>query len=146
MTSPTNRLIAELDAFAPFDDEGDNTTRLEALMHVLSELPDPTAVFPAVFALIERFPEAELGAPGPLVHELESLGGYNQQLSLSVRRRPTDLTVWMVNRILNSSSAPQDRAPWLSLLRLAAEHPGASDPVKRSARDFLIFQEENDQG
>lgn len=146
MTSPTNRLIAELDAFAPTDDENDNTTRLTALMLVLSELPDPTAVFPAVFALIERFPGAELGAPGPVVHELESLGGYNQELSLSVRRRPTNLTVWMVNRILNSLSAPQDRAPWLSLLRLAAEHPDSSEPVKRSARDFQIYQEEKHRG
>ena len=61
---------------------------------------------------MERLDGVELGTPGPLVHTLETLrGGYEMLLAESVRRKPTLLSVWMVNRILNVN--PPDAESWL---------------------------------
>jgi hypothetical protein len=89
-----------------------------------------------MFGLLERFPDAEFGSPGPLVHELEAIPGYLPLLRDSVRRQPTYHTVWMINRLLNTKLPSEQRASWLLELRAAPEHPLASEQTRRSAEDF----------
>ena len=92
-----------------------------------------------MFDLMERLDDVELGSPGPLVHTLESTApAYEPWLEASMRRQPTTLSVWMVNRLLNLPR--DDRTHWLELLSLAAAHPFASDGVRADAADFLAFQ------
>jgi len=91
---------------------------------------------PAMFFLLERFPDAEFGSPGPLVHELEAISGYLPLLSDSVRRQPKYLTVWMINRVLNTNLPSDQREAWLSELRSALEHSLASAQTRRFAKDF----------
>ncbi|MBK1884707.1 hypothetical protein JIN85_20010 [Luteolibacter pohnpeiensis] len=118
---------------------GSGPEQLYALCEEVEGLPDPTAVFPEFFALMERLPDSELGTPGPLVHTLENhIGSYERLLAASVRRKPTDLSVWMVNRILNGSE--KDRAFWIELLALAADHPEASEVIKDEAKRFIQLQ------
>jgi hypothetical protein len=94
-----------------------------------------------MFQLMERFPEADLGCPGPLVHEMESLvGHYEEFLVASLRRQPTDLTVWMANRILNSRLSVTQRSQWLNELRRVLEHPLAPQSTKESVLSFLEHQ------
>jgi len=95
---------------------------------------------PAMFFLRERFPDAEFGSPGPLVHELEAISGYLPLLCDSVRRQPTYLTVWMISRVLNSDLRSDQREAWLSELRAALEHPLASAQTRRFAEDVLEHQ------
>jgi hypothetical protein len=87
---------------------------------------------------MERLDEADLGSPGPIVHTLEAWDGYRMPLTESLRRKPTPLTVWMANRVLNSD--PPDIPHWLALLRNAASHPAASSQAQVDARDFLEYQ------
>jgi len=80
-------------------DFGDNVPdQLYRLTEALMELPSPERAIPELFAVMERFPDAELGTPGPLVHTLERIN-YVEELVASLRRRPTPHAVWMVNRI-----------------------------------------------
>jgi hypothetical protein len=66
-----------------------------------------------MFRTMERLDGVELGTPGPLVHTLETWrGGYEKLLAESARRKPTSLSVWMVNRILNVR--PPDSDSWLA--------------------------------
>jgi hypothetical protein len=67
-------------------------------------------------------------------------GQYESELIKSIRRRPTHLTVWMVNRILNATRAPEPRQVYLDLLRFAATHPAASDTAKHDAQHFIEHQ------
>jgi hypothetical protein len=98
-----------------------------------------------MFDLMERLDDVDLGSPGPLVHALESTGnGYEPRLEASVRRKPSPLSVWMVNRILNADRA--DRRSWLDLLTEAASHPLASEATHADARAFLAHQTGGDQG
>jgi hypothetical protein len=65
--------------------------RLYGLTDALIAAPDvpPEAAIPEVFGVMERMPAADLGLPGPLVHTLEALKGYEPELMRSVRRSPS---------------------------------------------------------
>jgi hypothetical protein len=122
----------------------DNPTAngLEELWTICEELRGRSAVMEVaddIFDLMERLDDVDLGSPGPLVHALESTGtAYEPNLQASVRRRPAPLSVWMVNRILNTDRA--DRRSWLDLMAMAAAHPLASEATRADARGFLAFQ------
>jgi len=133
-------VIAALNSFEPSRDDTDNEYRLNQLFEGFGSVPNRDRAAPAMFALIERFPDAEFGSPGPLVHELEAIPGSSALLRESVRRQPTDLTVWMVNRLLNAELPSEQRESWLSELRAAHEHPLASEQTRRSADAFLDHQ------
>jgi hypothetical protein len=113
--------------------------RLYALCEEVSSSPEPTSFFPEFFALMERLSDSELGTPGPLVHTMEShIGSYEEMLVDSIKRKPTDLTVWMVNRILNGPA--EEKKFWMDALLFAAEHPLATPLVKEQAHHFVTVQ------
>jgi hypothetical protein len=92
-----------------------------------------------MFEVMERLDTVELGSPGPLVHVLESATpAHEPHLEDSIRRKPSPLSVWMVNRILNTKRS--DRARWLELLRLAATHPLAAETTRADALAFVEYQ------
>jgi hypothetical protein len=136
--------VAELNAFGPDDfDMGsptaDGMERLRGLCDEILLLEDGPTSAPAMFALMERLDGADLGSPGPLVHTLEKWRDvYPPLLQESMRRKPSALSVWMVNRILNSN--PPDAQTWLTLLREAVSHPAASATAQEDAREFLEYQ------
>ena len=137
---PIAVVIAALNSFEPARDDTDNLYRLYQLFEGFRSLPDRERVMPVMFSLLERFPDAEFGSPGPLVQELEAIPGYLPLLRDFVRRQPTYHTVWMVNRLLNTKLPSDQRESWLSELRAALEHPLASEQTRRSAEDFLEHQ------
>jgi hypothetical protein len=138
-------LIRTLDSFVPFaDDDPVNDTRqfLYGLMDEWEQLPEKALAIPAMLQLMERHPQADFGSPGPLVHALESLpGSYEGPLQASLMRRPTPLTVWMYNRIINAEENPAIRKAHVARLRLFAKHPLADAATREVAEDFIQFQE-----
>jgi UDP-glucose 6-dehydrogenase len=52
---------------------------------------------------MENNPNIDYGMPGPIVHFMESYykKGYEDELLKSVKRKPTQRMVWMLNRVLN---------------------------------------------
>jgi len=113
--------------------------KLYDITEAVPKLSSPELVVPELFAVMERFPDAELGTPGPLVHTLESLD-YTRELVASIRRRPTPHGVWMVNRILNSDLAETDRQFYLDLLTSVTAHPHATESARDQAQSFIEFQ------
>jgi hypothetical protein len=143
MPRPLPDIAADMDRLtsADFDlsfAQADGAERLRVLIDELRDVDDVQSVAEVAFALMERLPDADLGTSGPLVHELERRVGYEPFLEASIQRRPTPLAVWMVNRIVNAGD-PEGR--WRDLLRLAVEHPLASEVAREDASDFLHFQE-----
>jgi rubredoxin len=132
-------VIAALDAFQA-ESDGNDDRRLAVLLRDLSEEPDRAKAIGSLFAVMERFPEAELGTPGPLVHELEAMGGYEGHLRASLKRKPTVLTVWMVNRVLNLDIGFVERRAWLSELRGVVARADAPQAAREDAFSFLRFQ------
>jgi hypothetical protein len=118
--------------------------RLKELTDALTSIPDAEKAIPEMFSVMERLPDVDLGSPGPLVHTMERWrGGYEHELVNSVRRRPSTLSVWMVNRILNTDLPDDTRRSYMSLLNEAATHPTASETVREDARRFIEFQMRN---
>ncbi|HKD26342.1 MAG TPA: hypothetical protein VKC66_10615 [Xanthobacteraceae bacterium] len=137
---PIDRIIAALDKFEPSDYDADNLARVVEIFTGFRSIRQRARGMPAIFSLLERFPDGEFGSPGPLVEEFEAIPDYLPLLRDSLRRRPTHLTVWMVNRLLNTKLSNDHREAWLSELRAAFEHPLASEPTRKLAEEFLDHQ------
>lgn len=118
----------------------DGPERLHDITEALLELPKPERAIKSFFDVMERMPEADLGTPGPLVHTLEKLPGYQTELAASIKRIPTHLSLWMVNRILNVTKVEGDREHWLKLFSTAAKHPCSTERAKRDALHFIEYQ------
>jgi hypothetical protein len=113
--------------------------QLDELCDEMRAVNDPATCAPVMFRTMERLDGVELGTPGPFVHTLEAWrGGYVNLLTQSIRRKPTPLSVWMVNRILNAR--PPDTESWLALLRSVADNPAASVETKSEAERFIKYQ------
>jgi hypothetical protein len=141
--NPSTEFIARLDDldFARGDSSAEE--RLYELVKLLEHEEAPSSVFPAIFRFFERNEGVEIGNPGPLVHFLEQF--YPEYLKLlveSVRRRPVEHTVWMVNRILNDASISEfTRQSLLRLLQITRDNPELNETIRRSAGGFLGFQQ-----
>jgi hypothetical protein len=144
MQSDTDKMIAALEAFTAGPNDDDAVFNLYNITDGFDALPDKPRVVPSLFSVMERCGGADLGSPGPLVHCIESVGyeGYLPQLVDSVRRKPTYLNVWMVNRILNAEIPDGHREQLLELLTSVATSPTASLTVVEQAKEFLAHQGE----
>lgn len=143
MSRTFDQLLEEFAALEPsdFDDEFAGLDKLRGLTHELMTHQQPERAIPAMFAVMERMPVTEMGTPGPLVHTLEQMRGrYEQELVESVKRQPANLSVWMVNRILNGTRDSEQRQTYLDLLQIAAKHSKAPETVRHEAERFIRVQ------
>jgi hypothetical protein len=134
-----DEIVRGLDAFAPSEDETESVHRLYELLPLGSMRQDERLVR-ALLGVLERYPDADLGAPGPVVHALEDIAGYERHLRQSIARVPTYYTVWMCNRMINGSTDDEQAASWLAVLEKTAADPSASEAVRKQAEEFLAFQ------
>src|SRR5260221_9759822 len=85
-----------------------------------------------ILRFIEEHPYIEFGTPGALVHFMEKFygRGYERELVESVKRRPTLSTVWMLNRVINGTKAPEAKRLLVSTLEQAMLNPLADHNTK----------------
>ncbi len=144
MLRNNEKIAADFDALIASDFDSANANargweRLFELCEEVIEINDSTAFVPVFFRTMERLDGVDLGTPGPLVHSLERWpGSYETLLARSIQKRPVSLSVWMVNRILNSK--PPDSDMWLGLLRDVADSPTASAETIAEANLFIEHQ------
>src|SRR4051812_45616427 len=117
-----------------------------AALHDIVDGLEPTdrTTIPVLLRFMEEHPDLDFGTPGPLVHFLELFyrRGYEGELLASLARNPTGHTLWMLNRIINTTADPHHRARLLEALRSSAEHPSANEAVRETALKFLRYQNE----
>jgi hypothetical protein len=97
-----------------------------------------SAVTPVVFRFFENHPTSDMGAPGTLVHYLESFfPSYVELLKSSALLRPSYNSILMINRILNSSDCPTpDRMEYLGILDTIAKNDQLDDDLRDLADRF----------
>lgn len=111
---------------------------LDEVLDGVAQLDDAELVFAEAFSFFERNSDADLGMPGPLVHFLEQFyPAYIDQLCTSVARKPTTYTVWMINRILNSSLEATQRERLIAVLEAASKNSFADSTTTELASEFL---------
>jgi hypothetical protein len=145
----TDQIIQTLNSFTPFSDddvENDNERFLANLTDELRIKPDFERAINPIFLLIEKYPNADFGNPGPLVHTLESkIGLYEDALQQSLSRKPTRLTAWMLNRIINAEKNIIIKENLLSRLTALLNHPLIDAETKEFVQGFIDYQNKSDE-
>jgi hypothetical protein len=116
--------------------------RLEELTEELRRCDDAELAVAPILRFIEEHPSQDLGAPGPLVHFVEQFyrRGYEDELVKSVESRPTDLSVWMLNRLINGSEGIE-KEHYIGVLRRVAKDKRTDATLRSLADEFLSYQE-----
>ena len=94
-----------------------------------------------ILTFMENHPDVDYGMPGPLVHYIERffLNGYEELLYDSVKNNPTEHTLWMLNRIINSPKLI-NRDKYLTLMKGIAVSDNVSKQIRSEAKLFLNYQ------
>lgn len=93
------------------------------------------------FRLFERFPERDAyGLFWSIVHRLEARPEYESELVASLRRRPTRITVSMVNRALNAGRLSIEGKSLLPLLEAFAVDAACLPSIREQAEHFVSYQ------
>ena len=91
------------------------------LVDIIEKEEDISLTFKPIFDFFEKFPNEDLGIPGPLVHLLENhYPKYMLTLLSSIKNKPTYMSVQMLNRVMNSDLPEEKRENYLSLLQSVA--------------------------
>lgn len=107
----TTELIRELNHLAIGSSEDyAQLDQLDELMAGLQHNHDGQLACEALLRVLERHPHLEFGTPGQVVHTLEGYRGqYEALLLASLDRRPTVMTTWVLNRLLNAATGAAPR-------------------------------------
>ena len=140
------QIIETLNTFTPFEEddlENDNESCFYALMEEVKKSKDYELAFDPIFKLIEKYPQADFGTPGPFVHTLESFPGkYEDYLFESLKRKPTSLTVLMFNRIINGEQNSIIKQNLIDRLPLLLDHPLINEETVNTIKGFIEYQNE----
>ena len=116
----TSELIKIIEDFIPLSEDDSAYDDESYFYDITDDLKSNTDGYRAIYSVIklmERFPDVDFGSPGPLVHWLESYPGeYETILYDSIKRSPTSLTIWMLNRMINTEKDKLRRVIQISLL------------------------------
>jgi hypothetical protein len=142
MNAKLEKFLSDLRRLEPADGDFLLEQKLYELVDTLEGVEDASPAFRHIFEFFERFPNAEHGSPGPLVHLVELFGpAYFADLVHSLGNRPTPHTLWMLNRILNSKLSAPQRAKFMALLEASTRHPLADAIAREQASGFLQHQQ-----
>lgn len=92
-----------------------------------------------ILEFMEAHPDLDYGIPGALVHFVEEYNqkGYEEKLINSISRKPTPLTIWMLNRLINGTRETEKRANLISIMRQALTHPKTDRRTLEEINHFL---------
>jgi hypothetical protein len=124
----------------PFSSVEADMHSMYLLVDELKQIEDPRRIVPHFFDWFEANSQFDLGCPGPFVSFIEQERDYFDLLVASINRKPTDMTVWMVNRIANGETDSAEVSRWVDLLQSAASHPLADQATVDSALGFVWHQ------
>jgi hypothetical protein len=142
MTTP--EIIKLLNDFVPFDKDDPNYENESYFYTPMDDLrvnSDFELAIEPIFKTIEKFPSTDFGSPGPFVHTLESFDGhYESYLFESLKRRPTPLTIWMLNRIINAEPNILIMQDLIDRLYSFIHHPLIDKETIDTINGFIAFQ------
>lgn len=125
-------------AIVSFNPSDGDWRSLDTLITKLCREPLAETDIDALLAVLERFPtEDGAGVLWSIVHALEASPLYEPRLLASLRRRPAELSVVMVNRILNVG---QQQLAGVAAIDVLAEVAGRQDlepPIRDLVKKFI---------
>jgi hypothetical protein len=138
-------IIRIITDFSPIDEADlnyDNESYFYDIMDQLEISDSYEMAIDPIFCMMEKYPHLDFGSPGPLVHTLEKFKGrYEDKLFKSLNRKPTPLTVWMLNRMINGEKNSKQKNELIERLKSLLSHSGIDDVTKNEVQFFIDFQE-----
>ena len=112
------------------------------IIEEIEEREDAFEAIQPIFKLMEEYPNVNFGSPGPLVHFVEKFykNGYEEKLVESLKRQPTQHTVWMLNRVINGSQGER-KAYFINVLDSIIAFPNLDDEIVSLASHFKSLHE-----
>lgn len=94
-----------------------------------------------LLSIIERFPNTDgYESFWSIVHTLEAFPGYEPHLIRSIARSPGELSLAMVNRLLNAGVSEVSGLSLIALLEAVASSATVDRQVAKAAKGFLSYQ------
>jgi hypothetical protein len=91
-----------------------------------------------IFTFYEKYPNIELGTPGPLVTLIEgSSTDYLPALLASLESRPTYVTVNILARVINTDIDESEKTRFLAIIDAVANHADADESARATAKEYL---------
>ena len=116
----------------------------EAIYEILNIIKEEDSMLYIEWILhfMEENPKIDYGMPGPIVHFMEKKykKGYEKLLLESIKRKPTEHTVWMLNRILNDVNL-EERNVYMDVLKAIVKDSKYDEELRSLAKEFLEYQE-----
>ena len=123
-----------------FEDGEADVLAMDEVVLAIDRLPEPRQAVPLLFDWFEAHAGQDVGSPGAFVHFIEEKLDFFPLLLASLARRPTGITVWMVNRIANAATSAPEVQLWIDVLQAAMVHPLADEECRDDAQHFLQRQ------
>lgn len=82
----------------------DESTNYESIYQIIDKIDiknEGRNYLPIFFDFLEKNYNYDIGSPGPMVHIIEEIGGYEKYLFESIKKRPTKSTIMLLNRLFN---------------------------------------------
>lgn len=122
----------------------ENAEHLRALKVLLPELALASCgpeEFEALLGIFERSPlDDGFESYWSIVHFLEACEGYEPSLLSSIERQPAELSLAMVNRLLNAGINACAGRRLLDVLASVANRPDVDERLTEVARGFIEYQ------
>jgi hypothetical protein len=117
------------------------TADLELALYDLSDMlegQELSDVLADIFRFYEKYPDIELGNPGPLVTLMENSGiNYVPALLTSLESKPTYVTVNILARVVNTDIDNVDKVRYLAIIDAIAKSTDANESAIASAKEYL---------
>ena len=113
-------------------------------IEVLCKNIDDTNIIEPLFFVFENNPNFDFGNPGNLIRIVEKFylsPIYEEELYKSVKRKPTEYNLWMINRLLNTFSE-EKKLKGIELFKKIIDNPAISKEIRDTAQVFLDEQTE----
>ena len=123
-----------------FEDGEADVLAMDVVVLAIDRLPEPRQAVPLLFDWFEAHAGQDVGSPGAFVHFIEEKLDFFPLLLASLARKPTGITVWMVNRIANAATSAPELQQWIDVLQAALVHPLADEECRDDAQHFLQRQ------
>jgi hypothetical protein len=128
-------------------DDVEQVGQLQSLVEAVVPSNLTPELYRALFGVFECFPEHDgYGIFWSMVHLLEKSSRYESYLLESIRRRPTQFNLLMLNRLINGGFTRIGDVDLIPLLTRVAEDPNALASARASAQSLLQYQRSHGQG
>jgi len=102
MTKSIEEISKVLDSISDVSTNADQLDLLDKTIKDIADVDQPLQAIQPLLRIFERFPEADgFGVFWSILHRIEATPGFEPFLLASVKRKPSEFTVMIINRMIN---------------------------------------------